>query len=96
MITEIAFMSIVPGQEDAFLAALEEAKLVIARADGFRSLRIQRGIERPSTFVLTIEWDTLEAHTVGFRQGPLFAEWRSHIGPYFAEAPLVEHWSPLA
>ena len=95
MITEIAFMSIVPGQEDAFLAALEEAKLVIARADGFRSLRVQRGIERPSTFVLTIEWDTLEAHTVGFRQGPLFAEWRSHIGPYFAEAPVVEHWTPL-
>lgn len=95
MITEIAFMSIVPGQEDAFLAALEEAKLVIARADGFRSLHVQRGIERPSTFVLTIEWDTLEAHTVGFRQGPLFAEWRSHIGPYFAEAPVVEHWTPL-
>lgn len=96
MITEIAFMTIIEGQEDAFLAALEEAKLVIARADGFRSIRVQRGIERPSTFVLAVEWDSLEDHTVGFRQGPLFPEWRGHIGAYFAEAPQVEHWTPLA
>lgn len=96
MITEIAFMTIVEGQEDAFLAALEQAKLVIARAEGFRGVSVQRGIERPSTFVLTITWDTLEHHTEGFRGGPLFPEWRGHIGPYFAEAPQVEHWTPLA
>jgi hypothetical protein len=43
--------------------------------------------------MLSLEWETLEHHTVGFRGGPLFPEWRSHIGPFFAEAPQVEHWT---
>ena len=95
MIMETAYMTVKEGQEDAFLAALEQAKLVVARAKGFNVLHVHRGIERPSTFLLAIGWDTLEDHTVGFREGPLFPEWRSHIGPFFAEAPHVEHWTLL-
>ena len=39
-----------------------------------------------------IWWQTLENHTVDFRQGPLFAEWRSFIGPFLAQPPQVEHF----
>ena len=52
-----------------------------------------RGIERPSAFLLVIAWETLEDHTVGFRGGELFVEWRALIGPFFAEPPEVEHWT---
>jgi hypothetical protein len=45
---------------------------------------------------LHLEWETLEDHTEGFRGGPLFAEWRAIIGPFFAEPPQVEHWAPTA
>ncbi len=93
MILEAASMTIVEGKTDEFLAALEQAKLVLARADGFHGIDVRRGIERPSTFLLCISWDTLEHHTEGFRGGPLFTEWRSHIGPFFAEPPTVEHWA---
>jgi heme-degrading monooxygenase HmoA len=93
MITEVAFMSVHPGQEAEFLAALEQAKQVVARAKGFHSIDVKRGIERPSTFLLTLTWETLEDHTEGFRGGPLFPEWRGHISPFFAEAPQVEHWT---
>ena len=93
MITEVAFMTVHEGQEDEFLTALEQAKLVVAQAKGFRSLDVKRGVERPSTFMLTLTWDTLEDHTEGFRGGPLFPQWRGHIGPFFAEAPQVEHWT---
>ena len=41
-------------------------------------------------------WDTLEDHTVGFRESPAFAEWRSHIGPFFDGQPEVDHYGPLA
>ncbi len=81
-----------PGQEEQFLAALEQAKAVLAQATGWREIRVQRGIERPSVFLLAIGWETLEDHTVGFRGGELFVQWRSIIGPYFAEPPVVEHW----
>ncbi len=59
---------------------------------GWLDLQVLRGIERPSTFLLVISWETLEDHTVGFRGGDLFVEWRALIGPFFAEPPDVEHW----
>ena len=92
MIMETALITVRDGDEDAFLAALEQGKQVLARATGFRTIHVHRGIERPSTFLLAIGWDTLEHHTIDFREGPLFPEWRSHIGPFFAEPPTVEHW----
>ena len=45
-----------------------------------------------SRYVLQIFWNQLEDHTVGFRQGPLFAQWRAIIGPFFAQPPMVEHF----
>ena len=92
MILESATISVQPGREQEFLAALEEAKKVLARAPGWRDIRVHRGIERPSVFLLAITWDTLEDHTEGFRGGDLFGQWRAIIGPYFAEPPQVEHW----
>jgi heme-degrading monooxygenase HmoA len=94
MIVESATMSVVPGQEEQFLAALEQAKGVLARAHGWREIHVHRGIERPSVFLLVLMWETLEDHTVGFRGSELFTQWRSILGPYFAEPPQVEHWEP--
>jgi len=42
--------------------------------------------------VVKIRWETLEDHTVGFREGPLFQEWRGLVGPYFAEPPVALHY----
>lgn len=95
MIMETAFITVRKGEEDAFVEALERAKLVLAQAEGFRVIHVHRGIESPSTFLLAIGWDSLEHHTVGFRGSSLFQEWRSHIGPFFAEPPNVEHWALL-
>jgi len=51
-----------------------------------------RGVESPSRFVLLVEWDSVEAHDVNFRQSERFGQWRALIGPYFAGPPLVEHF----
>jgi len=93
MILEQAIFSITPGSEAEFEAAVGEAKEVIAQAAGFRSLKLQRCIERPSSYLLLNEWDTVEDHMVGFRESELFVRWRALIGPYFAAAPEVEHFA---
>lgn len=92
MILERASFSVIPGSEGEFEAAMEQAKDVISQADGFRSFRLQRGIENPSSFLLLVEWDTVEHHMVGFRESDRFTRWRQLIGPYFAAAPDVEHF----
>ena len=93
MILEIADIRIAPGQQAAFEEAIQRALATVAsKAKGMRGYKVNKGIESPERYVLQIFWDTLENHTVDFRQGPLFAEWRAIIGPFFAQPPLVEHF----
>ena len=41
--------------------------------------------------MLLIEWESVEAHTVGFRESDRFPRWRALVGPYFDGDPRVEH-----
>ena len=94
MILEVADIRIPPGQNAEFEAAIERGvTTVIAKAKGFRSYKVQKGVESPDRYLLMIEWDTLENHTVDFRQGPLFPQWRAIVGPFFAQPPQVEHFA---
>jgi heme-degrading monooxygenase HmoA len=97
MILEIAEIRIAPGQQAAFDEAIQRGLTTVAsHAKGFRGWKVNKGIESPERYVLHIFWDTLEDHTVGFRQGPLFAQWRAIVGPFFAAPPVVEHFTLLA
>ena len=97
MILELADIRIHPGQNAAFEAAIASAaSSIIAQAKGFQGYKINRGIESPERYVLQIFWDTLEDHTMGFRQSELFTEWRAVVGPFFVAAPVVEHFELVA
>ncbi|MDM4768023.1 antibiotic biosynthesis monooxygenase [Pelomonas sp. SE-A7] len=93
MILEVADIRIAPGQQAAFEAAIARGVAeVISRSPGFLRHQLQRGIEAPERYLLLIDWATLENHTVDFRGGPLFGQWRAIVGPFFAEPPKVEHF----
>ncbi len=93
MILELADIRIQPGQQAAFDEAIVRGvTTVISQAKGFRGFKVNKGIESPERYVLQIFWDTLEDHTVHFRGGPLFPQWRAIVGPFFAQPPVVEHF----
>jgi heme-degrading monooxygenase HmoA len=93
MILEIAELRILPGQQKAFEQAIALGlKTVIQHAKGYQGHRVNRCLESPERYVLHIQWATLEDHTVGFRESAAFTEWRSIVGPFFAQAPQVEHF----
>lgn len=93
MILELADIRIHPGQQSAFEEAIRRGvETAIAPARGFRGYKVNRGVESPERYLLTIYWATLEDHTVGFRGSPAFAQWRAIVGPFFAAAPQVEHF----
>ena len=97
MILEIADIRIAPGRQAAFEQAIDHGlSTVVTQAKGLRGYKLNRGIESPERYVLQIFWETLEDHTVGFREGPLFAQWRAIVGPFFASPPVVEHFTLLA
>jgi len=93
MVLEVADIRIAPGQQAAFEEAIHRGvRTVIALAKGFQSYSVQHSLESPERYLLLIEWASLEDHTIGFRQSPAFAQWRAIVGPFFAQAPVVEHF----
>ena len=97
MILELADIRIHPGQQAAFDEAIQRGiQTVISKAKGFQGYKVNKGIENPERYILQIFWETLENHTVDFRQSPAFADWRAIVGPFFAGAPSVEHFNLLA
>jgi heme-degrading monooxygenase HmoA len=95
MVLEVALINIVPGQVDEFVAAYGKARPVLAGTEGCRSVRMTRGVESPSRFVLLVEWDSVDAHLDNFRATGRFTAWRELIGPYFDGAPTVEHFTDV-
>ncbi len=90
MVLEVADIAVTPGSELDFLAAFHRAKQELASTPGCRSIRMTRGIESPSRFVLLVEWDRIESHQQNFRATDRFTRWRAAIG-FFAHPPHVEH-----
>ena len=97
MILELADLRIHPGKQAEFDAAIVKGvQPVISKAKGFRGYKVNKGIETPERYLLMIFWDTLENHTVDFRQSPAFQQWRAIVGSYFASPPAVEHYTLLS
>lgn len=97
MILEIADITIPPGKQAEFDAAIQRGlETVISQPKGFRGYKVNKGVESPERYILMIYWETLENHTVDFRGGPLFPQWRAIVGSYFAKPPVVEHFTLLA
>jgi heme-degrading monooxygenase HmoA len=95
MVTEIAQFRAQPGKAEQLRAGLVAAMAVIRRAEGLRAIMLRRGIEDPDLFLYQIEWETLEHHTVTFRGGPLFAEYRSHITGLFIDPVTFNHYEQV-
>ena len=91
MITEIAQIDVKPGMEKQFEAGVAKAAPIFKRAKGCKGMRLARSHEKPQRYRLLVDWETLENHTVDFRQSPDFQEWRKLVGDCFAEPPYVEH-----
>jgi len=97
MILEIADIRIHADQQTAFDEAIQRGlATVISQAQGYRGFKVNKGVEHPDRYILMIFWETLEDHTVHFRQSPAFADWRAIVGPFFAAPPQVEHFTLLA
>jgi quinol monooxygenase YgiN len=91
MILEIAQIDVRPGLEAEFEAGVAKAVPIFRRAKGCHGLELKRSIEQRARYRLLVAWETVERHTVDFRNSADFAEWRKLVGHCFAGTPDVEH-----
>ncbi|KAA2315520.1 antibiotic biosynthesis monooxygenase [Pseudooceanicola sediminis] len=95
MIREIAQLVIDPAKEAEFLEAVGRAVPIFQAAGGCLGMSLERVIETPGLYRLHVLWETLEAHTEGFRTSDGFQQWRALAGPFFTQAPRVDHSEPV-
>ena len=92
MILEVAEIFITSGSEQAFIDAITEGIPLVIQTDGYISHELQQGMEDPTRFLLMIQWESLDAHNINFRQSDRFSDWRAIISPHFASQPNVQHF----
>jgi quinol monooxygenase YgiN len=94
MVTEIAIFNALPGKEEELGQAILRGLDAIRQHPECISANATRCIEHPGRYMVTNIWSSLEAHTVDFRGGPLFPQWRGHLTGLFAGTPEVFHYQP--
>lgn len=96
MILEVAVLDVRSGQEAEFEAAFTLASPIIASMKGYVSHQLQRCLEKRNRYVLLVNWQTLEDHTVGFRGSAAYQEWKRLLHHFYDPFPTVEHYEHVA
>lgn len=91
-VLEVAVLDVRPGQTGAFEASFAEAEAILASMPGYLSHELLHCVESASRFLLLVRWQTLEAHTVGFRGSPQYAQWKALLHHFYDPFPRVEHY----
>lgn len=96
MVLEAAILNVISGQENDFEEAFRKAQKIISSMEGYISHQLQKCIENSSRYILLVNWQTLEAHTVGFRESEQYQEWRSLLHHFYDPFPVVEHYAEVS
>jgi quinol monooxygenase YgiN len=95
MVIEIATFTAATGKEDELGAGILRGLEVIRKHPECISANVTRCVEQPQRYMVRVKWTSLEAHTVDFRGGPLFPQWRGNINGLIAGTPEVFHYQNL-
>lgn len=95
MILEVAILDIKLGTESDFESAFALAQKIISSMPGYISHELQHCLEKTNRYILLVNWETLEHHTVGFRESPQYQEWRSLLHHFYDPFPVVQHYESV-
>jgi len=83
------------GLAAEFEEAFGQAQRIIASMPGYRWHQLQRCVEVTNRYLLLVEWECIEDHTVGFRQSAQYQEWRRLLHHFYDPFPTVEHYEQV-
>ncbi len=93
MILEAAYLIIRPDADlNSFEADFKAAGQYISSIKGYIRHSLQRCLEAPNKYLLLVQWEKLEDHTIGFRQSPAYQNWKALLHHYYEPFPQVEHF----
>ncbi len=95
MILEVAILYVKPDELQQFEQDFAVAGKYISSIQGYIGHRLQKCIEQNNKYILLVDWEKLEDHTIGFRQSEVYTKWRDLLHHYYDPFPVVEHYVTL-
>jgi heme-degrading monooxygenase HmoA len=92
MILEVAILHIKPGLRHEFENNFHKASKIISKMKGYINHELQKCIEEHDKYLLLVRWETLEDHTIGFRESNEYMEWKNLLHHFYNPFPSVEHY----
>ena len=95
MILEVAILNVIPGRDAEFEDAFRQAQRILSTMSGYRSHELRRCLEAGDRYILLVNWDKLEDHTIGFRGSPGYQKWKQLLHHFYDPFPVVEHYTTV-
>lgn len=95
MILEAVMLQVKVGMEAEYEEAFREASKIISSMKGYISHDLQRCMEVEGKYLLLVQWESLEDHTVGFRQSNKYQQWKKQLHHFYDPFPIVEHFKKV-
>jgi heme-degrading monooxygenase HmoA len=92
VILEQAILDVIPGKQQEFEQAFSQAQHIIMSKNGYISHQLQKCIEKDNRYLLLVQWQTLEDHTIGFRQSTDYKKWKALLHHFYEPFSEVEHY----
>ncbi|RBP48298.1 DUF1653 domain-containing protein [Arenicella xantha] len=94
-VLELAVLNVEPSECDNFEQAFADAERIIAGMEGYLEHQLQQNVERPTEYLLTVQWQSQEHHAIGFRQSDEYQQWRKLLHHFYSPMPKVEYYQGL-
>lgn len=91
-VLEVAVLNIIDGMSAEFEEKFQQASKVISSMNGYINHELRPCIERNNQYIMLVWWNTLESHTVGFRQSIQYQEWKDLLHKFYDPFPEVLHY----
>lgn len=95
MILEVAILNVKSGQEENFEKDFFTAGQFISSVNGYVKHSLRKCLEQHNKYILLVDWENLEDHTIGFRQSTQYLEWKKLLHNYYEPFPTVEHYKTI-
>jgi len=96
VILEVAILDVKEGEEGCFESAFSRAQLIISSMEGYVSHQLKKCIEKPNRYIFLVNWETIENHTIDFRESKQYQEWKKLLHHFYDPFPEVQHYTDIS
>ena len=93
MIVEYIRYEIPADRKTAFVDAYRDATVELRASKHCLRYEVTECTEEPTSFVVRIEWDSLDGHMKGFRKEATFPSFFAKVKPFFEQIKEMRHYA---